>query len=352
MSFNRSYPQTPHETQFAVHRIIDELHRGMVVATFEHPHDWPAHSQMVWNFADSASPLESYASTFNPNGTEAFEFLPIESCFWVQPNFMFTPWQKHRGQTCLPPMGAVEALTQFAIPKYRGNRPNFRGIHAQPLPNLAQMIGADELRNVRHEGVMARIEYDEHGRQFEEEFYACVMWHPPNGQQTNWGLVRLFCFRAERGQLDRARPQLWRIATSVRSNPEWNRLLDQVLQELNAQVMAFLSGVKAKLAAEIDFGRKLTEYRAWQNDLNQQQFNARWASDERRNEQTGDILAGRQRFDDPSSAHGNPHFDYGHHQYSWTNGRGEWIHTHEAGYNPNSDPNTLSRGHWYLAQPS
>jgi hypothetical protein len=349
MNQDPSYPGTQ---QFALHRIIDELHQGMIVSTFEHPKEWLAHSQVVWNFEDTGYPLMAYASTFNPNGTEAFELLPVEACFWVQPNYMYTSGQRYRGLTCLPPMSGLDALVQFAIPKYRGNRQNLRLVYAQPVPNLAQMLGADELRNVQHEGVMARIEYGENGRLLEEEFYACVMWHPPNGQQTNWGLTRLFCFRAARGQLDMARQQFWRIATSVRNNPQWGQVFDQIIRDLNAQVMAFLDGVKAKLAAEIDYGRKLTEYRAWQADLSQQQFNSRWASNERRNEQVGDILLGRQRFDDPSNVYGNPHFNYGHQQYAWTNGRGEWIHKDKASYNPNSDPNTLSRGPWYWVEQS
>jgi hypothetical protein len=217
---------------------------------------------VVWNFDDTECPVAGYASTFNPNGTEAFEFLPTEQCFWVQPNFMYTPGQKHRGSTCLPPMSGLDALTQFEIPQYRGDRQNLRIMFAQPVPNLAQMVGIDWLRNVRHEGVMARVEYGENGRLFEEEFYACVMWHPPNGQQTNWGLVQPFCFRAARGQLDMARQQLWRIATSVRSNPEWGQVFDYIVQQLHAQVKAFLEGAQAQLAAEIDWSRKLTEYRA------------------------------------------------------------------------------------------
>lgn len=352
MSPDQPYPGIPSEEQFVRHHIVDELHQGMIVSSFEHPNDWLAHSQVVWNFEDTGYPVTVYASTFNPNGTEAVEFLPVEACFWVQPNYMYTLGQRYRGSTCLPPMGALEALTQFEIPKHRGNRQNLRLVHAQPVPNLAQMLGADELRNVRHEGVMARIEYGENGRLLEEEFYACVMWHPPNGQQTNWGLIRPFCFRAARGQFDTARQQLWRIATSVRNNPQWGQIFDRIVQDLNTQVMAFLNGVKAKLAAEIDYGRKLADYRSWQANLSQQQFDSRWVSDQRRNDQVGDLLLGRQRFDDPGSAHGNPHFNHGHQQYAWTNGRSEWLHTDKAGYNPNSDPDTLSRGPWWLVQPS
>jgi hypothetical protein len=345
-----SYPHTPGGAQFALHRIIDELHQGLVVSTFEHPHAWPAHSQLVWNFEDTAYPLSCHASTFNPHGTEAFEFLPTEACFWVQGNVMYAPGQRYKGRTCLAPMNGLDALVQWAIPKYRGNRQNLRLVYAQPVPNLAQMVGNDGLHNIRHEGVMARVEYGEQGRQFEEEFYACVMWHPPNTGQYNWGLVSQFCFRAERGRLDQARETFWRIATSVRHNSAWQQVFDQVIQQLNNQVMAHLAAVKAKLAGEIDYANKMREYRAWQSDLQQQQFNDRWAADERRNQQVGDILAGRNSYVDPNSTYGNPHHDHTYSRYVWTNGRGRWIHSNHAGYNPNHDPDVATDGYWTLAQ--
>ncbi|HEY9422752.1 MAG TPA: hypothetical protein VIW92_15160 [Thermoanaerobaculia bacterium] len=340
----------PIEAQTETHRILDPQHQGMVVATFEHPRGWQAHSQVVWNFNDTSYPVAVYASTFNPNGTEALQFLPTESCFWVQGNVMYTPGQRYRGQTCLFPMSGLDALTRWAIPKYRGDRQNLRILYAQPVPNLAQMFRNDWLLSVPHEGVMARIGYEENGRSFEEEFYTCVMWHPPNGQQFNWGLINLCCFRAAQGELDAARQNLWRIVTSLRNNPEWGQVFATIIQQLHAQVRSFFGAVNAKLEAEKVQGQQLFEYRQWQANLNQQQFNARWESQERRAQQTGDVLAGRVSYEDPSNAYGNPHHDYGHHQYVWTNGRGEWIHSHEAGYNPNHDPNTLSRGPWSLAR--
>lgn len=350
MSQNRSHPNPPGGAQPALHRIVDQQHQGIVVATFEHPRDWPARSQVVWNFNDSANPVQVYASTFNQRGTEALEFLPTEACFWLPPpNFMFTQGHKHRGSTFLPPLSAPDALTRFAIPKYRGDRQNLRLVYVQPVPDLAQMLGLDSLRNVRHEGVMARVEYNERGRPFEEEFYACVIWHPPNGQQTNWGLIDPRCFRAARGQLDAARQKLWNIVTSVRNNPQWGQVFNQVVQQLHGQFLESHQADEARRAGEKRWGEELREYREWQSNLHQQQTNERWASQERINEKRGDVLAGRERYHDPGSAYGNPHFDYDYSQAVWTNGS-EWIHSQSAGFDPNTDPRTSSRGPWHLAR--
>jgi hypothetical protein len=347
---NPSYPNMLSETQTVRHRVVDELHQGMVVSTLEHPHDWLAHSQVIWNLNDTSYPVAVYASVVNPKGTESIELFPFESCFWVQPNFMYTPGQRYRGQTFLPPMSGIDALTQFAIPKYRGDQPNLRILYVQPVPDLAQRFGSGWLQTVRHEGVMARISYEVNGRPFEEEFYACVMWHPP-GQQLNWGVVNLCSFRAAAGELDPARQSLWRIVTSLQHNPEWSQAFDRVVQQLYSQFMDFIRGVQGKLAAEINWGQKLAEHRQWQADQSQQQFNWRWESQERRMEQRGDVLAGRTSYEDPSNSHGNPYHDYGHHQYMWTNGRGQWIPTNDAGYNPNHDRNIMAQGPWSLQPP-
>jgi hypothetical protein len=111
MSHNPSYPPPPPPpppggAQFALHHIVDPQHQGMVVTTFEHPHDWPARSVVVWNFQDATLPVQIYASTFSPDGTEAVEFLPTEACFWLTPDLQPVPWQRSLGATCLPPMGA------------------------------------------------------------------------------------------------------------------------------------------------------------------------------------------------------------------------------------------------------
>ncbi|HEU4597705.1 MAG TPA: hypothetical protein VFS10_21440 [Pyrinomonadaceae bacterium] len=342
-------PNTSGDARFVTHHIIDEYHQGMIAATFEHPPGWRAQSQLVWNFQDTAHALQVYALAFDPNGVEACAFMPVESCFWLQPSFFYTPGQKHRGQTYLPPMSAPDALTQFAIPKYRGDRWNLRIVFLQPVPNMAQMLGINWLMGVRNEGVMARLEYEENGQQFEEDFYACVMWHPPIGEQTNWALAKLFSLRAARGQLDASRQELWRVATSWQTNPQWVQLAEQVQQQLHAGVMTQFAINDAVRRAQNKMGQQLREYREWESGLHQQMVNDRWASQERINERRGEALGGYQRFEDPNSAFG-VHYDKSLSKYSWTNGY-RWIHQNNPLYDPNTDPNESRNGPWTLANP-
>jgi hypothetical protein len=361
MSRNPLNQNSPDGAPFAVHTILDEQHQRMPVATFEHPVDWLARSQVVWDFQDTSCPVMVYGTAFNPHGTESFEFLPLEACFWVEPNFMYAQGQRYKGLTCLAPMGAQDALVKWAIPKYRGDRQNLHVIEALSIPNLARTLNADELQNIQSEGVRARITYVENGQTFEEDFYACCYWQAPNTGQTNWGLARLFCFRAARGQLDAMRPTLWRVYNSLQSNPQWQQLNAQINQQLADQHAAFIGGVRAKLQAEVEFGQKMTEYRQWQRDQQQQQLNASFAADERRRQQEqaaygkydiaearGDLLMGRTAVEDPDNQYGNPHYDYGHHQAHWKDKNDNWIDTNDLNYDPNTDPNR--DGQWVRVQ--
>jgi hypothetical protein len=334
---------TPPET----HYVIDENHRGMVVSAFDYPQGWKAWSRVVWNFQDSSQPLTCDASVFNPRGTEAVEFLQAESCFWLaEPPHIYPLGQKFRGLTCLPPMSAPDALIQFAIPLHRRN---VRVMYVQAVPNLAQMLGINWLLSLRHEGVMARVEYEMDGRTFEEDFFACVLWQTPYGGQLNWGLPKFFSLRAARGVLDSVWQELWNVVASMRFNPRWSQLHTQIMQQLFDGVKMQHNLTMDRLGREKAWGEQMRQYREWESDLHQQTVNHRWASQERMSERMGDVLGGYQRFHDPNSASG-VHRDYSLSQYSWTNGY-RWIHRNDAMYDPNTDPNESRNGPWTLSNP-
>jgi hypothetical protein len=363
MSQNFLNQDAPDEAQFARHSVVDEQHQGMVVGTFEYPHGWQARSQVVWNFENTSYAVTIYGAAFNPNGTESFEFLPIEPLFWLDPpNYMFTQGQKYKGPTFLYPMGGLDALVKWAIPKYRGNRQNLHVIEAVSVPNLAQLLRAEDVLKVQHEGVRARVGYVENGLAFEEDFYACWYWLPPMTGQQNWGLTRLFCFRAARGQLDAMRKTLWRVYTSGQDNPQWGQLSAQIIQQLRDEHAAYMGGVMTRLKGEAAYRKQQDEYFNWQQELKQQQLNASYAAEERKRQQEqarasytiedarGDVLMGRTAVDDPSNQYGDgvPHYDYGYHEAHWTDKMGNWIDTHDVNYDPNSDPER--HGQWFRVQ--
>jgi hypothetical protein len=333
--------ETPGREQFIRHEFIDEEHQGMVVASFEHPRQWQAHSYVSWNYDNVSVPAISGALTLNPNGTESLEFLPMAAFFWLEPNFMYTPGQSVMGQLCLPPMRAGDALLQQVIPKYRGDRENLRIVRAEAVPNLAQNLKADELNGIPNEGVKARIEYTEDGQMFEEEFYACAYWQPPNGGQINWGLARLACFRTARGELEASRQTFWRILTSLRANPQWQQLHSQISQQIFSGFKQMHAGFRQKIKDETEWAGKLRDERKRQAE---QQSAEKYT----RHEAMGDILRGQTAYDDPNSEYGNPHYVQGSPLHVWTDNNGNWIESYTESYNPNLDPTV--DGNWVEAR--
>lgn len=228
--------------QLALHQVVDPQHGNMVASEFEHPMGWTARSNMVWNFQNMSLPAVAYAQTFNPSGFEAVEFFPVEMFFWLEPHYNFyDEGQVVQGQAFLPPMEAAEAMQHWVIPKYRGNRPGLRVVGTAHVPKLAERSGLS-LNGGTTEDICVKVEYPHSGKLVEEELYGAkvvqnVPYYGPQGMtlQINWGFVRLFSFKAEKGALDAQRELFWTIAGSLRTNPDWDQLYVSVLQQLKIQ---------------------------------------------------------------------------------------------------------------------
>ncbi len=344
------------------YQITDPMYQQMIVAAFDHPSGWQAQSNVVWNYQNSSQPAQLYAAAFNPQGAEAIEFLPVEACYWLEPNYGFQPVGSQKfGLTLLPPMPAVEMMSRWLIPKYRNNRQQLQVVSIQPLPQLARMINAVELQALPTEGVGARITYLENGYAFEEAFYACRYQFPPTygaTTQHNWGGVRIFAFRSLLGKLDAAQPTLWAIASSLFYNPQWQELFQQVSQQLHGQFVGQIQAGYDKLRAEAHFQQQLTAYYqstrdhqsaavahsvAQQQELNAARSNSGYSAQDALGDAT---FFNRTAYQDPNSQTGNYHYDQGNHDWVWTDGQGNFFGTND----PNADPNLGSDRSWTLAK--
>lgn len=358
MHRNSPYQNQPPSTrQRALHRVVDEQHQGMVVSTFAYPSEWQARSEVVWNAQHTNLPALVYAVAFNPNGMESFEFLPTQAFFWLEGEYGNVPiGQNSHGLVRMPPRPAPDALANLVIPHFRGDRQQLRVTGVQPVPNLWQLFNAPPPQ--QGESLMARVEYEENGRAVEEEFYGIYEWVPTQSGALNWGFGRLFCFRAERGQLDDAmRQTFWQIAGSLQPNPQWMQVYEQVLRQSAARFDTHIGNIHAKFQMENEMGRRNIAY----NDQLIEQRNRqvadtverqRQANQERsqysytRQEAFGDALVHQTAFHDPNSPEGNYHYEQGTPAYTYTDGQGGWYSTDD----PTDNPNDRSSRTWVPAQ--
>ncbi len=357
MNPNSLHPRQPSASQFARHQIIDRQNGGIVVSTFTYPSEWQARSQIVWNMQHTNVPAQVFATAFNPNGVEAFEFFPMQAFYWIEGDLTGVPiGQNAHGLVRMPPRPAPDALANLVIPNFRGDRQNLRVTGVQREENLWGIFNDPPPQ--QGEGLRARVEYDERGRDIEEEFYGVYDWVPVSGSVLNWGFGRLFSFRAERGQLEARRQTFWQIAGSLRPNPQWKQLYDQVIEKLMSGVRLRDQDIRGMLGAQIRQGEANIHYndeliaersvRVAESVERQRQINNALSQDTFTRQQAfGYDLRNQTPFEDPSSAAGNYHVMEGNYQYVWTDNQGGFHHTND----PTDNPNLNRPGHWVPATP-
>jgi hypothetical protein len=334
-----------------LHTVFDHQ-QGLAAYTFASPDGWQASSQVAWNYQNSSHAVTLHAITYNPQTHEAIEFLPVESFFWLEPNYMTVEGQMHLGQVCLYPRPAFQALLDWVLPKYRGNRPGLRVVQAGPMPELPQMLGMP-LGGVPHEGAGLKVEYSEGRVLLDEEFYGVVTYQQ-NGTQTNWGFANLLSFRAAQGQLESLRSTFWDVARSRQMNPAYEQVCAQIYQQLAQGFAVHIQQGYQQIEAANQLGRTAAAYREEVRHHQQQQFDYAMRPPETStghsysiSEARGDELMGRQRVDDPS-APGGVSYHEGHPEVVWTDGQNNYQTSQDPNYNPNLDPKLHAGRSWTL----
>ena len=364
------------QEDFVQHNVVDQQHQGIVAYTFQHPAGWPAESRVIWNYQYLFVPLMTFGRVLNPNALEMFEFLPSEQFTWTEPNYGFyQPGQNQGGIVHMPPMSGIDALVRLIIPKYRGNCQELRIVGANPVPNLVQMINATEIKQINlYQGAMAKIEYVEQGRAIEEEFYCCHFQFPPlpgaGAVVHSWGLTRLFRFCAERGRLDASKETFWRIAASVRFNPQWQQLCTQVMEQLAGQARqntqagwdAIQAGWDRLNAAGQQSRQFIADSQAY-IDRQEQRLQTDWhlqplstpspSANNPSANQSGEytsheafveVIREEESIYNPNAPHNEK--VSGYHNHIWTDELGNVQATND----PNYDPNSNSNQNWTVAR--
>jgi hypothetical protein len=340
------------------------MHNGITVSTFEIPAAWQAQSRVNWNYQNLSFPVTISAIAYNPNGLEAVEVFPVDSFYWLEPDYGFNQQgQNNLGQICLRPASAEQTMMNWVLPKYRGNRMNLRVIGAIPMPDLPQKINLP-LPNMQTESIAVKIEFTENNQIIEEILYGIKVQQqaPPTygagGMivQTNWGFARLFSFRARQGQLEDNRDVFWHIVGSGKTNPQWEQMYQQILGQMQQQFNQYLQAGYDQINAATQMSRQISAQNdAWLANQAHKREADHIAFEQKRqqdadawgrytnNDAFGDYMMGRETYQDPNAPLGEVQID-GYHDYVWTNQREEYIPTNDA----NFDPNVGSNENWVL----
>jgi hypothetical protein len=347
------------ERPFTLHQVLDPDHQNVVGYVFEHPASWQARSAITWNMANMSVPVETCAFTWDPLSATRVNFLPAPTFFWLEPNYGFhNLGQKVMGQICMPPKPAGETIAQWIAQPLRGQNPGLRVVRTAPA-QIAQRIGLILPAGTPFEEVCVTVEYQENGVLMEEEFYGIrfqnqVADYGPQGviMQINWGIVRPFSFRAVKGQLEAQRPLLWRIAESVKVNPQWEKLLADIIQQLAFQFNQYLQAGYSQIQAAGQLSRAISANNdamlanfAQQRQAAQVSYAAHHGGPGRTpNDNFSDMIRGVETMDDPYWGTSQQDANY---RYHWTDGFGSYQHSDDPFFNPSIG----STQNWTLMQP-
>ena len=256
------------------HFIVDHLFGNMPVASFELPSDWRPSSGMQWVFGqvtdpanDFAYPVNMWARAEDANGDAAIERFP-EMNFYYLPQAAMFGWSglfsslmgqaRHNplfGAASSPPMSGTDAVVKFLLPWVRAGLPDLRVIGPVDPRDYVAMMPTNPA--MHPEAVGLRIEYSAFGRHYEEDIYAIkTQWDvqqfaAATGMmiQTNWQISLSAGLRATKGTLAQRRPELLRILSTVRPNPQWMELYAHVLQQLKQIFDAYIQQGYDQIAA-------------------------------------------------------------------------------------------------------
>lgn len=181
-----------------------------------------------------------------------------------------------------------------------------------------------------------RYEYSVDGVLWEQDVAFALLWS--GAEPLSWYVNFASTAGAPAGELDRQQHLVSAVVASRVSTVEWEanyRLVQQL----------FSQGIRQQMADTVALGELLAQHRAESQALQQQVFDERQASVDRRNDVFRETLGGVQGYDDPVNGT-VVQLPLGFDTY-WVNESGEYL----AIGDPNLDPNTFNDGTWRILAP-
>jgi hypothetical protein len=307
------------------------------------PKGWTGEGGIDWS-ADPALPARSDFRFRDPAGSAELRVFPTQAYFHTDNRlFLATnpPGTLRFGTLVAEPVSLADAFRTVLLPKFRPGVTDLRIVGESSVPELAQLARGVATPGVSSsaEGGKIRIEYEEAGRQMEEEMYAAVSQFViplPGGALgpgyfiNYWYIDYVFSFRAEKGELDSHAGIFETMIHSFEVNPKFFAKVANVREALAQEAIRGIHAV----------GRIGEKIASAGSDLRADQMSA-WEQRQQAQDEIArnftDYVRSVERFDDPFSGQEvELPAGYGH---AWANNLGEYIVTESPSFNPNVGSN-------------
>jgi hypothetical protein len=310
------------------------------------PVDWKFEGVVAWGAANGCPPemVKTAGSAMSKDTLSGFAFFPVHTWQWFDdPRQQQTAARGgsqpsiQRGCAAEPLVGAVDYIRRAILPKWR---PNARVVATEPMPKLAQALteqaqsaAAGMLQNhmynwVRVDAGRVKIAYQINGHPVEEWIMATVLAIAKpglGGGRGNWynaTASRVFAYRTPAGKLDSEPALFATMLGSIRSNPQWQAKMTQVLQNTGK--------IERKGAA--DRARIRAGMQQAQGDASNARYEQISAAEDKQSEEFAQTQRGLEWYTDPTT-HEKVEMSYGY-RHTYTNGNGEYILNDDPNFNP------------------
>lgn len=303
------------------------------------PVGWESGGGVYWPMDNPAMPAVIAFQVHNPAGNEALDIFPNLAFYWTTNSMALMtcpPGSRYFGNEVRPPVGAVQALCEIVVPRFRGQIAGLRVVRQESLPELARAVGAGASvpgGMTWADSARVRLHYPWGGSTIEEDVYGVVeVTRVPVpamfGMAENifWMIEYLFSCRAAAGRLD-SLADLFRVMVhSIRLNPVWHARCQQVIQYLvqnqiqHIRNIGQISRMLSQTAAEIREEQLASYY-------HRQQVMDRLATD------WSQAIRGVDEYYNPFEER-PVELPTGYRQ-AWVNNLGEYILSDDPTFNPN-----------------
>lgn len=310
--------------KFIKHEVIDQEGTGMEAMTYLLPDGWTVQDKLYWEYRDPTIPIRYKGIYQSSTNKLSIQYYPAIRASWTTGPSGTTGYR--------PPSDIISGMKEMIKQERTGK--NVQYLNEKTLSNnpATTSQGGMQANTLSQSGVV-RIEYEENGEVFEEEFYGqldmtdvitpSVMG---NMETIIWGETNLHSIKAPKGKMDEGRKIAQAVQSSVRiTKPFFNRL-SQVVQLLSNQVyqQIYQAGQISRIISETN------DQMIANIDASYQQAQQIY---DKTNNDFSDYMRGVDKYSD-----GNSHIQLpSGYSNAWVNDKGEYILSNTQGWDPNSE---------------
>ncbi|PKO19040.1 MAG: hypothetical protein CVU39_00380 [Chloroflexi bacterium HGW-Chloroflexi-10] len=308
------------------------------------PQGWQVNGGVLWVPERPAAPTQINLQIVNPTGLEAFEVLPTLYFTWTN-NLMvqmsMPTGSLYFGYEVRQPLTARDAMRQFVLPRYRRIQ-GLSIIEESPALELLQVVSHNQVNPVQAgqystDSVRMRLQYTCNQLPVAEEIsgvaeYTRLAVPGLFGKTENvfWSMGYLTSFRASSDRLESCAELYRTIFASIKINPAWTAVVQQVSQGLTSNTIQSINQIGA-LSRQIS--RNYNEI----SDMNMHGWQERSAVYDRVSENFSQTIRGVDPYYDPNTGR-TIELPSGYTQ-AWSTPLGEYILSDDPNFNPNIGSN-------------